>query len=97
MRSEAITGRFKGWELGLSEGLFTHMLTLTVSWSLAKARIFPCGFSMGLSFLTTEWMDFKDKCSKSSRGGNKTGGNHIAFLLHSFGSHAASLLPHSVD
>ena len=37
LMSEASTGKLKGWGLELSEALFTHMLTLTVSWGLAKA------------------------------------------------------------
>ena len=48
MMSETSTGKLHGWGPELSESSFTHMLTLTVSWGLAKpsAKALPCGFSV---------------------------------------------------
>lgn len=56
MMSEAITRKLKGWGLGFSGGSFAFMLTLIVSWGLAKARTLPCSFSVWLE-LPHNWVD----------------------------------------
>lgn len=94
--SETSAGRLNGRGPELSESSFTHMLTLTISWGLAKLspKHFHVASPCILSSLTTGCMGFKDKGPRSEK---KTRWKPYWLWWTPLGGRTASLLPHSID